>query len=160
MHKNTILKNVIFYPQSIESMNIIPGLLLNFLTGLGVPELNVGWETFSGILRPLLINELLSLGPTTPLRLRGKLWRFPNLTSDLGAAETALTILGKGFGILVVVLGVVVDFVGGGPQIKSKIKWIEMKFTMFFDIQNYYGLIWKEMIINSDIKICKPQWNE
>ena len=111
-------------------MNIIPGLLLNFLTGLGVPELNVGWETFSGILRPLLINELLSLGPTTPLRLRGKLGRFPNLTSDLGAAETALTILGKGFGILVVVLGVVVDFVGGGPQIKSKIKWIEMKFTM------------------------------
>ena len=84
--------------------------------------MNFGRAVFSGILRPLLINELLSLGPTTPLRLRGKLCRFPNLTSDLGVAEIAFTILGKGFGILVVVLGVVVDLVGGGPQIKSEIR--------------------------------------
>ena len=64
----------------------IPGLLLNFFTGFAVPELNVGCPILSGILRALLINELSLVDATTPLRLRGKFWRLPNLTSDFGVA--------------------------------------------------------------------------
>ena len=93
---------------------------MNFLTGFAVPELNAGCLFLSWILRALLRNELPSLDPTIPLRLRGEFWRFPSLTSDFGATETGLMIFGKGVGILVVVLGVVVDFVGGGPQIRSR----------------------------------------
>ena len=92
---------------------------MNFLAGFAVPELNVGWPILSGILRA---NEFSLLVPTTPLRLLGIFWRLPNLTSDLGVAGIAFTIFGKGVEILVVVGGVVVGFVGGGPQIRSESK--------------------------------------
>ena len=95
---------------------------MNFFTGFGVPELKVDFCAGSGILRALLRNEF-PCGLITPFLLLGTFCRFPVITSGC-----AVTIVGKGVGILVVVLGVVVDFVGGGPHIRSGKK--DIKFGM------------------------------
>ena len=119
MHNLAYQYEIVFYLQrkTLILKISIPGLLLNFFTGFGVPEWKEDFCTESGILRALLRNEFPS-GLITPFLLLGRFFRFPIITSGW-APVTAVTIVGTGVGVLVVVLGVVVDFVGGGPHIRS-----------------------------------------